>query len=120
MNKEKQLPPFQNPDAVRETESSKYFFRNRANAFASGDHIAYEWLEDSVIRKMASVEFGRDETGKETATIKMINPKTKKEETVYYTTDETQVVALKGISEGRILEVEISEKNPKNEIKELD
>ncbi len=110
MKKEKQLPLSQNPDAVKKLESLKFLFRDRENALESSDSVAYEWLEDSVIRKMASVDFGKDETGKDTATIKMVNPKTEKEEVVYHTADETEVASLKRISEGKTLVIEPVEK----------
>ncbi|MBI2062277.1 MAG: hypothetical protein HYT64_01105 [Candidatus Yanofskybacteria bacterium] len=111
MQKEKPSPISRDQEAVKKLESSKYVFRSPKNAFGSGEHVAYEWVEDSVIRKIASVEFGKDETGKDTATVKMVNPKTKNKEAIYYTTDKNQVENLKGISEGKIVEVEITDEN---------
>ena len=103
MKKEKMEPITHNPDAIRKLESLRYVFRGPQNVDESGDQVTYEWLEDSVIREKASVVFGKDDTGKDTATIKMVNPKTEKEESVYYTTDQNQVKSLKIISEGKTL-----------------
>lgn len=110
MKKEKSTPLSKDVDAVRELESLRYVFRDPQSALESNENTAYEWLEDSVIRKMASVHFGKDETGKDTATIKMIDPKTKNNETVYYTTDENQIASLKRILENKPLVIEVQEK----------
>ena len=118
MNKEKSVNLFKDPDAIRKLESLKYVFRGPQNPTESGDHITYEWLEDSVIRKKASVEIGKDPTGKDSATIKMINRETKKEETIYYTADEDEVARLRGLSEGKTLVLEVSDKTLKNKIED--
>ena len=118
MKKEKSVPLSKDLEAIRRLESLKYVFRGPQNPVESGDHVTYEWLEDSVIRKMASVDFGKDATGKDTATIKMVNPKTKNNEVVYYTADENQVASLKRISENKPLIIEAQEKS--SEIETLD
>ena len=114
MKKEKLTPLSQDTDYVKQLESLKFVFRGRQNEF-EGDNT-YEWLEDSVIRKVASVVFGKDALGKDTATIKMENPDTHKEEAVYYTTNEIQVARLKGLSEGRTITVDLSEQDVEEDI----
>ncbi len=118
MKKEKPVPLSKDLDSTRKLESLRYVFRDPQNALESGDHITYEWLEDSVIQKKASVEIGKDAAGKDTATIKMVNPKTKKEEGVYYTDDETEVARLKGISEGKTLIIEVPKEKPETEVED--
>lgn len=114
MKKEKSAPLSKHPDTIRKLESLKYVFRGQQNPIESGDDVTYEWLEDSVIRKNASVEFGKDTLGKDTAIIKMTSPGIKKEKTVYYTSDENQVASLKRISEGKTLVLEIPDKTSNN------
>ncbi len=113
MEKEKSAPSSNKLDSTRKLESSKYVFRSPQNALESSDHIAYEWLEDSIIRKMASVEIKRDGNGRDSATIKMKNPDTNKEEIVYYTADEAEIARLREISEGKTLTLEIKKKPQK-------
>ena len=111
MEKEKQkpIPLSKDSDAVKKLESSRLVFRSPQNALESGDSVAYEWLEDNVIRKEASVKFGKDATGKDTATIKMINPETKEGRDVYYTANETEVARLKKISKGETVVIDGTE-----------
>ena len=109
MKKEKSVPLSQDLDAIRKLESLRFVFRGPQNALENGDHITYEWLEDSVIRKRASVEIKKDEAGRDSATIKMKNHDTNKEEVVYYTIDETEVTRLKSISEGKMVVIDETE-----------
>lgn len=99
----------ENHDSVRELESQKYSGRDLKDAIESGPVNTYEWFEDNVILKKAFVELKKDETGKDSATIRMKNPDTNKDEAVYYTTDETEVARLKEISEGGTVIVDETE-----------
>lgn len=114
MKKEKTASLSKDTNATRILESSKLVFRSPQNAFESGDHITYEWLEDSVIRGMASVEFGKNEIGKDTATIKLIDPKTKEKKTIYFTADENEVSRLKDISEGKGIMLDVQDETLKD------
>lgn len=118
MKKEKTALLSKDPEAIKKLESLKYVFLGPQNPIESGDHVAYEWLEDSVVRGKASVDFGKDATSQDTATIKMVNMETKKEETVYYTADKSQVASLKRISEGKTLVLEVPDKTPESEIED--
>ncbi len=111
-------PLSKDPDAIRKLESLRYVFRSPQNALESDERTAYEWLEDSVIRKITSVEIKKDEAGKDSATIKMKNPDTNKKEVVYYTTDETEIARLKDISEGKTVIVEVPQEDSETEIKD--
>ena len=114
MKREKLTPLTQDHDAVRKLESTKLNFRSAENAIESSDHVTYEWLEDSVIRKTAFVKFGKDGTGKNTATIKLIDPKTKEKKTVYFTANEAEVSRLKDISEGKGVVLEVEDETSKD------
>ncbi len=114
MKKEKLSPISQYPASVKQLESLKFVFRGRQDDLEDGN--TYEWLGDRVIRKTASVIFGKDAVGKDTATIKMQNPETNKEEVVYYTADEIQVARLKGLSENRTIKLDFSEQDIKEDI----
>ncbi len=112
MKKEKSesIPPLSNNlNAIRKLESSHFIFRDRQNALESSASNTYEWFEDCLIRGMASVEFGKDTTGKDTAKIKTIDPETKDKQDIYYTTDEIEVARLKIISEGKTLIIDDTE-----------
>ena len=114
MKKEKQIPILKDSDVVRKLESSKYNFRGPQNTLEGDGDATYEWVEDSVIRKRASAKFGKDDTGKDTATIQMIDPETKEKKTVYFTSDETEVSRLKDISEGRGIRIDVVGKVPED------
>ena len=118
MSREKIKKPIsEDLDAVRNLESQRYSSRNFQGAIESGPSVAYEWFEDNVIQKKASVEFKKDGAGRDSATIRMKNLDTNKEEMVYYTTDETEVARLKAISEGRPILVEVPEEDSDTEPK---
>ena len=107
----KQIPS-QDPDSVRKLESQKYSGRDLQDAVESSPANTYEWFEDAVIQKKASVELSIDAMGLESATIRMTNPGTGKKEIVYHTNDELEVTRLKGILGGGTITIDESEGNP--------
>jgi hypothetical protein len=113
MKKEKSISLLsKDPNAVRSLESQRYISRDLQDAADSSEINAYEWFEDSVIQKRASVEFRKD-NGKDSAVIKMktLDPETGKEKEgiVYSTSDETEISRLKSISEGKTVIIDVDE-----------
>ena len=98
-----------NTDDVRHIESQHYSSRSFKSAIESGLNNTYEWFEDQVIQKKASAEIGTDETGSESATIKMLSPTSNKEEVVYYTTNFTEVMRIQALLEGKRLIIDKTE-----------
>ena len=113
MSKERIKQPLsKGPDSVRSLESQHYSSRNLEDAVESGPSNTYEWFEDAVIQKKASVELSIDAMGLKSATIRMTNPGTGKKEIVYHTNDELEVTRLKGILGGGTIAIDESEGNP--------
>ncbi|MBI4158330.1 MAG: hypothetical protein HY505_01780 [Candidatus Yanofskybacteria bacterium] len=100
------------PDSVRNLESSKFTFRDLKSAIEDGGQTAFRWVEDSIIMKMSIVRFKKDALGKEAATVNILNPETQKEETIYYTVEESEVARFKSILRGEVVLNDLSEENP--------
>jgi hypothetical protein len=111
MKEKTKQPLLKDPEAVRNLESQKYVSRNLQDAVDNRSDVnVFEWFEDNVIQKKASVEFRKD-NGKDSAIIKMADPKIGKEEIVYSTSDETEVARLRLISEGKTVAIDVDEAN---------
>ncbi len=98
------------PKSIRKIESQHYHSRDFDSSVESGDENTYEWFEDEVIKKNASVELGLDAMGLESATIKVLieypDLTTTKKEVVYYTTDQEEIARIKTILEGKTIIVD--------------
>mgnify|MGYP001587121639 FL=1 len=91
--------------STQEIEGQHYVSRSLEEAAEIGFEKTYEWFEDMVIRKNASVDFKTREDGHESATIKLKGPQGDHRGT-YYTSDPGEINRLKTLQKGKTVIIE--------------
>ncbi len=103
--KKSEFLPEEDTQSTEEIESQHYVSRSLEEAAEIGFEQTYEWFEDMVIQKRATVDFKTEESGFESATIKLKDPKGDRKET-YYTSDPEEIERLKALEQGSGITIE--------------
>src|SRR3989344_6119265 len=106
MVKDKDYQEYPNKAPTSEVETQRFILQNLEDI---GDiEGIFQWFENYAIQHPEDLMISIGETGTEFARIKKTDPKTQKEEIVYFTTDPQEISSFKLIKEGKTIVTEVS------------